>query len=102
MVDTDQETTYDTTPTPADELVPVHCQAYEDDAELDIDYEGMPTIENHDELVAEDMVYDEIRAMHRRSTERHGISEVEPGDALWDDRFGDLEPGDSWRLDELE
>jgi len=83
------------------ELVPVHFVAYADDAELDINNDGEPTVENHDELVNNDQTYDEIRAIERESADAYDLDIVEPGDSLWDDRFEDFERGDSWRVDEL-
>lgn len=83
------------------ELVPVHFVAYEDDAELEINNDDEPTVENHDELVNNGQTYEEVRAIERESAENYELDIVERGDSLWDDRFGDLDAGDSWRLDEL-
>lgn len=91
---------YDTTPD-APELVPIECEAYDDDAELEIDYEGHPTVENHQELVTAGHVYTEIRAMNRRDAEAHNFRIIEEDDVLWDEEFADLDAGDEWRLDEL-
>ena len=84
-----------------DELVPVLMVAYEDDADLEIDEDGEPTVENHDDLVNSGQTYDEIRALKRSSAEEHGLDVVEPGDPLWDDRFENLESGDAWHVEEL-
>jgi hypothetical protein len=84
------------------DLVPVHLVAYEDAADMDIDYDGYyPTVENHDELVADGQTFDEIRALKRSDAEEYNLDIVEPGDQLWRDAFEDLESGDAWRVDEL-
>ncbi len=87
--------------TKEDELVPVHMVAYEEDADLDIDNDGEPTVENHDDLVNSGQTFEEVRALYRSSAEEHGLNVVEPGDPLWDDRFENLESGDAWRVEEL-
>lgn len=83
------------------ELVSVHLLAYEDDADLDVDNDGQPTVENHDELVDSGQTFEEVRALSRESAEEYDMDIVEPGDPLWDDRMEDLESGDAWRVDEL-
>jgi len=81
------------------ELVPVHLVAYDDDAELDVDYErDVPTVENHDDLVNSGQTHGEIRAMTRDSAEQYDMDIVEPGDPLWRGEFENLEPGDCWQL----
>lgn len=85
-----------------DEYVPVHLVAYDGEAELDINNDGEPTVENHDELVNNDETHDEVRAISRESAENHGLDVVEPGDPLWDDRLRDLESGDAWTAEELQ
>ena len=87
--------------TKEDELVPVLMVAYEDDADLDVDENGEPTVENHDDLVNSGQTYEEIRALQRSSAEEHGLDIVAPADPLWDDRFEHLESGDAWRVEEL-
>lgn len=82
------------------ELVPVHLVAYDEDAELDVDYSGYePVVENHDQLVNSGQTHDEVRAMSRKSAEQFDMDIVEPDDSLWRDEFADLESGDSWKLD---
>lgn len=83
------------------EIVPVHFVAYEDSADLDINNDGEPTVENHDELINKGETYDEIRGMERKEAENYNLDIVEPCDALWDDRFEDIEQGDAWRLSDL-
>ncbi|AUX09279.1 hypothetical protein AArcSl_1650 [Halalkaliarchaeum desulfuricum] len=86
----------------SDELVPVHVVAYEKNADLEIDNSGEDaTVVNHDELVDKGQTYQEIRALARSAAEEYDLDIVEPGDPLWDDRFNDLESGDSWRLEEI-
>ncbi|MCG1002878.1 MULTISPECIES: hypothetical protein [Halobacterium] len=84
-----------------DDLVPVLLVSYEDDADLEINEDGEPTVENHDDLVNSGQTYEEVRALKRSSVEEYGLDIVERGDSLWDDRFEDLESGDSWRVEEL-
>lgn len=84
------------------ELVPVPFVAYEESADLDVDNSGAdPTVENHDELVNSGQTYDEVRALKRSDAEQYGLTILTPEDALWDERFEDLESGDSWRVEEL-
>jgi len=92
----------DATTTDGSELVPVLLVAYEDDADLDVDYDGEdPTVENHDDVVNNGGTYEEVRALTRKSAEEHDLSIVTPEDSLWDERFGDLDSGDAWRVEEL-
>ena len=55
------------------ELVPVHFVAYEPEAELTINDDGPPTVENHDELVNNGQTYGEIRAMEREQAENYDL-----------------------------
>ena len=84
------------------EHVPVLFTAYEEDAELDVDYQGEdPTVENHDELVNSGQTYDEIRMMSREDVEEFGLREVTPESSLWCDEVAALDPGEAVRVSEL-
>lgn len=84
------------------DLVPVLLVAYEDDADLEINNDGdAPTVENHDELVDSGGTYEEVRALSRESAEEHDLNILTPDHGLWDERFEDLERGDSWRVEDL-
>lgn len=76
--------------------------AYEDDADLEVDYSGdEPVVQNHDEIVDSGGTFGEVRALKRRSAEEYDLDIIERGDPLWDDRLADLDSGESWRVDEL-
>jgi len=78
-----------------------HMVAYDDDAELDIDYSGEePIVTNHDEVPK----HDEVRLLKVESLREHGGEHmaISPSSSLWRDEFQDLEPGDTIRLDDEE
>lgn len=81
------------------EAVPVLYVAYEPDAELEINEQGV--VENHDELVNSGKTYDEICGMPREQVEAFGHDVIEPCDSLWDEQFEDIAVGDLWRVEEL-
>lgn len=85
-----------------DELVPVLLVGYERPRELEItnDEDGA-YVSNHDEMVNSGKTFDEIRALSRSAADEAGFDVIEPGDALWDERFEDLDSGQSWRVEEL-
>lgn len=77
-----------------DEYVLVQLETYVDEAELEIDYSGgQPTVENHDEVEKEDVVY---ALSHESVAESDLESKVIDEDSpYWRDEFADLEAGDS-------
>jgi len=82
------------------ETVRALFQAYEDDADLDINDSGQ--IVNHDELVNTGKTFRKIQRLHRGTVEMFDSVEiVEPGHPLWCDRVADLGPRESVRVDEL-
>jgi len=77
------------------EYVPVCLVAYEDDADLDVDYGDEPTVENHDELVNSGQTFTEIRLLSRSDAEQYNMHIIEPGDPLWSDEVAELDQGES-------
>ncbi len=78
-----------------------HMVAYDDDADLDVDYSGEePVVTNHDEV----QKHDEVRLLKVDGLRDHGGQHmaISPSSSLWREEFADLEPGDTIRLDDEE
>lgn len=81
----------------------VQFVCYEDSADLEIEYDedGLPVVQNHDEIVENGETYDEVRALHDTEQNREHVTDsmiVEPGDYRWKPEYADFEVGDSERI----
>lgn len=78
------------------EAMPVHFEAYEDDADLDveIDADDNPIVTNHDELETVDVVY----GMKPSDVEEWDLHVVTPKSPFWEEEFADISLGDEFEL----